>query len=204
MRHLIRKVLLQSEDTYVEGGKAAEPPLRIVSAAAVLRNPWAGGFVEDLQPAILELAPILAELLVPPVIEQAGGSDAIVAYGKASVVGSNGEIEHGSALIHTLRFGNLLRQSAGGTSFLPFTNTRGGPGFMLNIPMKNKSKELEGSRAHFLTSTMVVPDSPGPDEIVIAVAVATGGRPHHRIGDRYQDMAEMGTDSTGAALSTAK
>lgn len=201
MKTLVRKVVTFTEDTFIEGGKAAEPPLRVVSAAAVLRNPWAGtAFVEDLGPAILELAPVLGELLVPDVIRIAGGTSAVQAYGKAAVVGSNGEIEHGSALIHTLRFGNVLRQGAGGTSFLPFTNVRGGPGFFLSIPMHNKTKEQVGSRAHFLTTTISIPDAPGPDEIVIAVAVATGGRPHHRIGDRYQDMAEMGTDQTGAEL----
>ena len=200
MRDHIRKIVTFAEDTYIEGGKAAETPLRIVSGAAVVTNPWAGRFVEDLRPALLELAPVLGELLVPQVIELSGGRDKIQAYGKASVVGSNGEIEHGSALIHTLRFGNVLRQAAGGTSFLPFTNTRGAPGFMLSIPMKNKVKEQEGSRAHFLTTTLVIPDAPGPDEIVVGIAVATGGRPHHRIGDRYQDMAELGTDQAGVPL----
>ena len=197
----VRKVVTNIEDTLVEGGRAAEPPLRIVTAAAVVTSPWAGrGFVEDLRPAILELAPELGRLLVPPVIELAGGTEAVAAYGKAAVVGSNGEVEHASALIHTLRFGNMLRDAAEGTSFLPFTNTRGGPGFLLNVPLKNKDREQEGSRAHFLTGTISVPDAPGPDEILVGIGVATGGRPHHRIGDRYQDMAEMGTDQTGAAL----
>jgi len=204
MKAMVRKVVTLTEDIFIEGGKAAGKPLRIVSAAAVVRNPWVGmGFVEDLRPAILQLAPVLGELLVPDVIRIAGGKAAVEAYGKAAVVGSSGEVEHGSALIHTLRFGNVLREGAGGNSFLPFTNTRGGPGFTLSVPMHNKRQERVGSRAHFLTTTIVIADAPGPDEIVVAVAVATGGRPHHRIGDRYEDMAEMGTDQTGAALDKA-
>ncbi|ESR25053.1 amino acid synthesis family protein [Lutibaculum baratangense] len=200
MKDLVRKVVTAIEDTYVEGGRKADRPLRIVTAAAVIQNPWSGRFVEDLTPAILEFAPVLGELLVPTAIELAGGAEAVEAYGKAGIVGTNGEIEHASALIHTLRFGNVLRDAARGTSFLPFTNTRGGPGHLLHVPMKNKVKEKEGSRAHFLTATLSVPDAPGPDEILIGIGVATGGRPHHRIGDRYQDMSEMGTDETGAKL----
>ena len=201
MTDAVRKIVFAVEDTLVEGGRRADPPLRIVTGAAVVRNPWAGqGFVEDLRPAILALAPQLGALLVPRTIELAGGVEAVVAYGKAAVVGTNGEIEHASALIHTLRFGNMLRDAAQGTSFLPFTNTRGGPGFLLNVPLKNKTQAQEGSRAHFLTGTLSIPDAPGPDEILVGIGVATGGRPHHRIGDRYQDMAEMGTDQTGAAL----
>ena len=66
--------------------------------------------------------------------------------------------------------------------------------------MKNKVKEQEGARSHFLTMDFSIPDAPGPDEILIAIAVATSGRPHHRIGDRYQDMEEMGVDQAGNPL----
>lgn len=197
----VRKVLSYIEDTLIEGGKQAPRPLRMVATAAVLKSPWAGqGFVEDLRPAILELAPVLAELLVPRLIEAAGGRDAIEAYGKAAVVGVNGEIEHASALIHQLRFGNELRQAAGGTSFLSFTNKRGGAGCAIAVPMTHKTEEKRGSRSHFLTLEFTIPDAPAPDEIVVAIAAATGGRPHHRIGDRYQDMAEMGVDHKGGKL----
>lgn len=201
MSNDIRKVLTFIEDTIVEGGRAAPTPLRMVATAAVLRNPWVGnGFVEDLEPEILRLAPILGDLLVPAAIEAAGGRDAIVAYGKGAVVGVHGEVEHASALIHTLRFGNVLRTAAGGTSFLPFTNVRAGAGFPLSIPLKNKVKEQEGSRAHFLTMTINVADAPAHDELLVAIAVATGGRPHHRIGDRYRDMELLGVDQAGNAL----
>ena len=194
MNSLIRKTVFITENVLIEGQKSVPKPFVIVSAAVVLTNPWAGqGFVEDLQPVVLALAPVLAAALVPMAIEQIGGPDHIEAYGKAAVVGTNGEVEHASALIHTLRFGNVLRDAAQGTSFLPFTNKRGGPGCLIAVPMKHKVKESEGARSHFLTAEFSIPDAPGPDEIVVAISLATGGRPHHRIGDRYQDMKEMAT-----------
>jgi hypothetical protein len=198
---LVRKVVTVVEDVLVEGRKPVPRPFRMVAVAAVLANPWpVRDHAVDLRPTILRLAPELAELLVPRAITAIGGSAAIEAYGKAGLVGAAGEIEHAAAFIHTLRFGNALRKAAGGDSFIPFTNLRGGPGAAICVPLKHKSKVSEGSRAHFLTMSFTIPDAPAEDELVIAVAVATGGRPHHRIGDRHQDMAEMGVDQTGAPL----
>lgn len=191
MQPSIRKTVVAIEDIRVEGGKTVPRPFRMVTAAAVVTNPWVGsGFVEDLQPMIHLFAPEVAQALVSAAMQQMD-ADEIEAYGKAAVVGTSGEVEHASALIHSLRFGNVLRDAARGTSFLPFTNRRAGPGTCVNIPMKNKIKEHEGSRAHFLTADIVVPDAPAPDEIVVAIAIANGGRPHQRIGDRYIDMKEM-------------
>ncbi|HWK64493.1 MAG TPA: amino acid synthesis family protein [Rhizobiaceae bacterium] len=191
MHPSIRKTVVSIEDVHHEGGKAVPRPFRMVTAAAVVTNPWAGkGFVEDLQPVINALAPEVAQVLVAAAMQHMS-KDEVEAYGKAAIVGTSGEVEHASALIHSLRFGNVLRDAAGGTSFLPFTNKRGGPGSCINVPMKNKAKEQEGSRAHFLTAEIVVPDAPAHDEIVVAIAIACSGRPHHRIGDRYIDMKEM-------------
>ena len=94
------------------------------------------------------------------------------------------------ALIHTLRFGNVFRDAVGGTSYLSFTNTRGGPGSALSIPMMHKVDP--GWRSHYLTLEVAVADAPGPDEVVVAIGASVGGRPHHRIGNRYSDMEEMG------------
>ena len=88
------------------------------------------------------------------------------------------------------QFGNIFRDAVGGTSYLSFTNTRGGPGAAIQIPMMHKHDA--GLRSHYLTLEMVIPDAPAPDEIVVAIAAAEGGRPHHRIGNRYTDMEEMG------------
>ena len=187
----LRKVVTHTEEVHIEGGRPADPPLRLLGIAAVLTNPWAGrGFVEDLRPTILEVAPRLGEVLVPRLVDLAGGADAGEGYGKAAMVGTSGEVEHGSALIHTLRFGNVFREAGGGTAYLSFTNTRGGPGATLSIPMMHKVDP--GWRSHYLTLEMTVADAPAPDEIVVAIGASVGGRPHHRIGNRYSDMEEMG------------
>lgn len=194
----IRKLVVYSEDVLIEGGRAVPRPYRAVAAAVVLANPWAGrGFVEDLKPEINAIAPMLGDILVPRLLEALGSAE-IEAYGKAAVVGSAGEVEHASALIHTLRFGNQLRQAASGVSYLPFTNKRAGPGCAIDIPLKHKT--AEGTRSHFLTVSFTIPDAPGADEIVVALGVAISGRPHARIGDRYEDMKEMGVDQTGKAM----
>lgn len=189
----IRKLVTHVEEVHIEGGKAAATPLQLMAVAAVITNPWAGqGFVENLRPTILEIAPALGDVVVPRLCELAGGGEKVEGYGKAAMVGSNGEIEHGSAVIHTLRFGNKFRDAVGGTSYLSFTNSRSGPGATIAIPMMHKNDA--GMRSHYLTLELVVGDSPAPDEIVIAIGASVGGRPHHRIGDRYIDMEEMGVD----------
>lgn len=194
----IRKTLLQMETTLIEGGKAAPQPLKLFSAVAVVKNPWVGhGFVEDLRPKIHRAAPVLGELLTRMIIDAVGSAEAVEAYGKAAVVGIDGEIEHASALIHTLRFGNHYRQAVGAKSYLAFCNTRGPANAPIMIPLMDKNDE--GRRSHYLTIQTAVPDAPAADEIVVALGASTGGRPHHRIGDRYEDLKELGQDVTNPA-----
>ncbi len=126
-------------------------------------------------------------------IESLGGGDKIEAYGKAAACGTNGEIEHASGFIHTLRFGNKFREAVQGKSYLSFTNKRGGPGTSIQIPMMHKMDE--GLRSHYLTFEFSIADAPAADEIVVAIGGATSGRAHPRIGNRYLDMEEMGKDS---------
>ncbi|MCL6285898.1 amino acid synthesis family protein [Ruegeria sp. 2012CJ41-6] len=189
----IRKTLLHVENTLIEGGKPAEQPLKMIAAVAVITNPWAGrGFVEDLKPEIHDCAPGLGKMLTDMVLEAAGGGDKVEGYGKAAIVGVNGEVEHGSALIHTLRFGNFYREAVGAKSYLAFTNTRGPANAAMQIPLMDKNDG--GRRSHYLTIQLQVVDAPAPDEIMIALGASIGGRPHHRIGDRYQDLRELGHD----------
>jgi hypothetical protein len=189
----IRKTLLHVEETLIEGGKAAETPLKMIAAIAVIKNPWAGrGYVDDLRPEIHDCASGLGELLTKMVLEAAGGGDKVEGYGKSAIVGVNGEVEHASALIHTLRFGNHYREAVGAKSYLAFTNTRGPANAPLQIPLMDKNDG--GRRSHYLTIQLQVADAPGPDEIVIALGASIGGRPHHRIGDRYQDLKDLGHD----------
>lgn len=189
----IRKVVTYVEETLIEGGKAAPVPLKMFAAAVVLKNPWHGrGFVEDLKPEIHAIAPVLGELLTGEILRMAGSGAVIEGYGKAAVVGAAGEIEHASALIHTLRFGNFYRKAVGAKSYLSFTNVRGGPNCAISIPMMHKDDE--GMRSHYLTLQFSINDAPAADEIVVALGASIGGRPHHRIGDRYQDLKELGSN----------
>jgi hypothetical protein len=189
----IRKTLTQVETILIEGGKAAPTPLRLFAAIAVVKNPWAGlGFVEDLKPAIHETAPVLGELLTRMILEAVGSGEAVEGYGKSAIVGLDGELEHASAIIHTLRFGNHYREAVGAKSYLAFNNTRGPANAPLLIPLMDKNDE--GRRSHYLTIQTAIPDAPAADELVIALGASVGGRPHHRIGDRYQDLKDLGRD----------
>lgn len=189
----IRKTISIVEETHIEGGKEASPPLRQFAVAAVIANPWAGrGFVEDLKPEIHAAAPVLGELLTGMMLALTGSGEAIEGYGKAAVVGLDGEIEHASALIHTLRFGNHYRTAVGARSYLAFTNTRGPANAPITIPLMDKNDE--GRRSHYLTVQFQIPDAPAAGEIVVALGASIGGRPHHRIGDRYQDLKDLGHD----------
>jgi hypothetical protein len=193
----IRKTLLHVEKTFIEGGKSAVIPLTLIAAIAVVKNPWLAKdgndvFVEDLKPGIHDVAPGLGKMLSDMVINEAGSGKVIEGYGKSAIVGLRGEIEHASALIHTLRFGNFYREAVGAKSYLSFCNTRAGANAPILIPLMDKNDA--GRRSHYLTIQLAIPDAPADDEIVIALGASIGGRLHHRIGDRYQDLKDLGHD----------
>ena len=196
----IRKFCTFLEETIVEGGKLAPRPVNIVVVAAVIQNPWAGrGFVEDLRPEIIRIASDLSHEMTDRLLRLMA-PETIEACGKAAAVGINGEIEHASAMIHTLRFGNPFRHAIGGTNYLEFANTRNAPGALLSLPMMHKSEN--GKRSHFLTANFQIADGPGPDEIIVAIGASDSGRAHARIADRFQDIAEMEAEKM-ASLSRA-
>jgi hypothetical protein len=187
----IRKVYTVIEETRKEGGKEVQNPIKMIAAMAVIKNPWVDrGYVENLKPEIDEYAPQIGELLVGELFKHIDSADDIEAFGKAAVVGVDGEIEHASAFIHTLKFGNKFRDAVKATSILPFTNKRGGAGSAVTIPMVHKTDESQ--RSHYITLEAAIPDAPRADEIVVAIGASTGGRPHPRTGNRHQDMVEMG------------
>ena len=189
----LRKVVTYDEDIHQDGGRTVEPVLRMIGVAAVVKNPWHGkGFVEDLSPEIKRMAPPLGKMLTDRLIALAGSGAAIEAYGKAALCGTDCELEHGSALIHTLLFGNFYREAVGAKTYLGFTNTRGPANTQIQVPLMDKHDS--GRRSHYLTVQFAIPDAPGHDELVVALGGATRGRPHHRIGDRYSDLAALGRD----------
>ncbi len=192
MKPEIRKIVTYDEEILIEGFRKTEKPWRTFAVAAVITNPWAGKFVDNLKPEIQAYGPILGEMLTDRMLSLAGSGDAIEAYGKAAIVGLNGEIEHASALIHTLRFGNFYREAVGAKSYLAFTNTRAGANAPIMVPLMDKNDA--GRRSHYLTIQFSISDAPRDDEIVIVLGGAMSGRPHHRIGDRYQDLKDLGHD----------
>ncbi|MFE4057582.1 amino acid synthesis family protein [Streptomyces sp. NPDC059096] len=174
----IRKIITFTEDIHTEGGSPVDPPARTAVVLAVIENPWAGqGFVEDLLPGIDAVAPALGELLAPRVVEALGAP--VEAYGKAAVVGLDGEIEHGSALIHTLKFGDHFRRAAQATTLLPAVEKRAPAGAVFDIPLKHITDAT--IRSHHQTIEARVPDGPRADEIVIGLAAASQGRPQARL-----------------------
>ena len=113
------------------------------------------------------------------------------------MAGLDCEQEHASALIHTPHFGNFHRAAVGAKSYLGFTNTRGPANTQINIPLMDIHGT--GRRSHSLTVRFSISDAPASDELLVALGGATGGRPHHRIGDRYQDLADIGADVANPA-----
>lgn len=189
----IRKIVTYIEETLIEGGKVADKPVTMIGVAAVIKNPWAGrGFVEDLKPEIMANCSELGALIVAKLTGAIGGADKIEAYGKAAVVGADGEIEHASAVIHTLRFGNHYREAVKAKSYLSFTNKRGAPGTSIQVPMMHKDDE--GFRSHYITLEMKIEDAPRADELVVVLGAADGGRVHPRIGNRYSDLEELAAE----------
>ena len=189
----LRKIVTYDEEIYREGKKAAPKVLRVIGVAAVLLNPWRQrGFVKDLTPEINRISPVIGKLLSDKLIQLVGSGSGIEAYGKAAMAGTNCEIEHASAIIHTLRFGNFYREAVQAKSYLGFTNTRGPANSQINIPLMDKHDT--GRRSHYITVQFSIPDAPAHNEIVVALGAATGGRPHHRIGDRYSDLKSIGRD----------
>jgi Amino acid synthesis len=174
----VRKLVTVVEEIRSEGGREVSPAARVAVVAAVIENPWAGqGFVQDLQPGIEENASALGALLAPEVIEALGAP--AEAYGKAAVVGLDGEIEHGSALIHTLKFGDHFRKAANATTLLPAVEKRGPAGVVFDIPLKHITDATV--RSHHQTVEVRIADAPHPGELVIALAAAAQGRPQQRL-----------------------
>ena len=168
----IRKIVTYEEIINVEGGKKAPNDLRLIGVAAVLKNPWYGkNFTDDLTPEINRISPIIGKILTEKLVANIGSGDKIEAYGKAAVAGIDSEIEHASALIHTLKFGNYLREAAKAKSYLGFTNVRGPANTPVYIPLMDKNDT--GRRSHYLTVQFSINDAPAGNELIAALGAAT-------------------------------
>lgn len=183
----IRKVCTYAEQILYEGGREQAQPVRVAACAAIVQNPLAGYYVEDLAPLATYFSPVLGKLLADSAV--AALDQPVEAYGKGALVGENGEIEHGSAIIHTLKFGDPLRALVGGASLVPSAEKRGGCGACLDLALKHKDDP--SIRTHHWTFEVRVPDAPCGDEIVVWCAVAGTGRPNARIGRGPGDDREV-------------
>ena len=181
----LRKVVTVVEDVHEEGGRAVDPPVRMVAAGAVIANPFAGRYVEDLEPRIDQYCEPLGTMLTKRALELLGAE--VEGYGKGALVGLDGEIEHGSAIIHNLRFGNKVREPVEGTSLLPAAETRGAAGAPIDVAIKHKTDV--SIRSHHQTFEVRIPDAPRADEIVIWVALASSGRPQQRLREFGTELA---------------
>ena len=188
----IRKIVTYLENTLIEGGRAAPRPLQLFGVAAVLDNPWAGrGFVEDLKPEIHAIAPVLGELLTArdPRARRVGRSGRGLRQGRGGRHGGRGRACLGAHPHAAFRQPLSARRSA--PRAISASPTRAAvPTRPIVIPLMHKHDE--GMRSHYLTVQFSILDAPAPDEIVVALGASIGGRPHHRIGDRYQDLKELG------------
>ena len=180
MKAKIRKIVVVLEETLTEMGRTVTPPTRQAAAIAVIENPFAGRYVEDLS-ELIEIGDELGGLLAEKAVAALGieGSKA-ESYGKAALVGENGELEHAAALLHP-KMGAPVRKVLGkGAALIPSSKRRGGLGAELDIPLGHKDAAFV--RSHFNGMQVNVPDAPRANEIVVAVAVTDSGRPLPRVG----------------------
>jgi hypothetical protein len=180
MKAKIRKLLTVLEETRLEMDQKIEPPTRRAAAIAVIENPFAGRYVEDLS-ELIEIGEELGEVLAKRAIAALGiEGPRAESYGKAAAIGENGELEHAAAILHP-KLGAPVRKVLGtGAALIPSSKKRGGPGVALDIPLGHKDAAFV--RSHFDGMEVRVADAPRANEIMIAVAVTDSGRPLPRVG----------------------
>ena len=187
-RAAIRKLVTVTDEIHREIGRVIDPPTRRAAAIAVIENPFAGRYVEDLSELIdigAELGTLLGDRAVAALGIMPG---AVESYGKAALVGVDGELEHAAAILHP-KLGTPLRTAVEkGAALVPSSKKRGGPGQILDIPLGHKDAAYV--RSHFDGMEVWVNDAPRADEILVAVAVTDSGRPLPRVGGLEAEDAE--------------
>jgi hypothetical protein len=175
----VRKIVTIIEDVFIEGEKKAAKPVRKVAAIAVIKNPYAGTYQEDLNP-LIDYSEEIGKVISERAVEALGKDRKVDSYGKAAIVGEKGELEHAAALLHP-KLGTPLRSAVGGgKAIIPSVKKVGRMGDSVDIPLHFKDAAFV--RSHFDGMTVTVGDAPKADEILLAVAVTDGGRPNPRVG----------------------
>jgi hypothetical protein len=186
MKCKIRKIATFLEETHSEMGRPVSPPTRRAAAVAVIENPFAGRYVEDLT-ELMEIGEELGGLLTERAVAALGiPGPSAESYGKAALVGTDGELEHAAAILHP-RMGAPARKALGkGAALIPSSKKRGGPGAPLDIPLGHKDAAFV--RSHFDGMEVSITDAPRADEIMVALAVTDSGRPLPRVGGLTKDQ----------------
>ena len=176
----IRKLLTVVETTKSEMGRPIEPPTRKSAALAVIENPFAGRDSEDLS-TLIDIGGQLGDLLGQMAVASLGiAPSAVESYGKAAIVGEQGELEHAAAILHP-KLGKPFRDAVEkGAALIPSAKKMGGPGTAVDVPLGHKDAAVV--RSHFDAMEVRVPDAPRSGEIVVALVVTDSGRPRPRIG----------------------
>jgi len=181
----IRKIVVVVEETAVEMGKAIAPPTRKAAAMAVIENPFAGGYTEDLSD-LMTVGEEMGALLGDRAVAALGVAPAdIESYGKAAIVGEAGELEHAAAILHPKLGAPLRKAFEKGTALVPSSKKMGGIGAAIDVPLGHKDAAYV--RTHFDAMEVRVSDAPKAGEIVVAVAVTDSGRPLPRVGGLTKD-----------------
>ncbi|MDX5384475.1 MAG: amino acid synthesis family protein [Rhodobacterales bacterium] len=180
----IRKFASVVEEVFHEGGPRANTPLRRAAVIAVIRNPFAGSYVEDIQPFMEDLKP-LGLMMANRLVDLLGGDPSVVeGYGKGAIVGAAGELEHG-ALWHAPG-GYAMREVLGDAmAIVPSTKKVGGPGTRLDVPITHINASYV--RSHFDAMELGLNDAPRADEMALMLVMTTGPRVHNRAGGLAAD-----------------
>ncbi len=175
----IRKLLLQVEEIFHEGGPVAKSPLKRAAIVAVIANPFAGRYVEEIQGFMEDLRPLGLTMAQRLIAALGGDASVVEGYGKGAIIGAAGEIEHG-ALWHNPG-GYAMRALLGDAkAIVPSTKKVGGPGTRIDIPITHVNASYV--RSHFDSIEVGVPDAPRSDEMAVILAMTTGARVHARVG----------------------
>jgi len=176
----IRKLIVQVDETRIEMGKPIDPPTRRALAMAVIENPFAGRYEENLD-ALISIGEELGGLLGDKCVAALGIAPADAqSYGKAAIVGEAGELEHAAAILHPKLGAPLRKAVEKGAALVPSSKKRGGLGTAIDVPLGHKDAAFV--RSHFDAMEARVADAPRANEIVVAVVVTDSGRPLPRIG----------------------
>lgn len=175
----IRKTAILTETIWHEGGPVADKPLRRAAAIAVIQNPFAGRYVEDIQPFMEDLKPLGAQMAQDLIDALGGDPEAIEGYGKGAIVGTNGEIEHG-ALWHAPGGYAMRAKIEKSNAIVPSTKKVGGPGTRLDVPITHTNASYV--RSHFDAMEIGLNDAPKADEMLLVLVMTTGARVHNRAG----------------------